>query len=47
MFFLTNIDNRYHIFIQIISDHYKNMNLYILVLLSLLLNIINLNMFLL
>ena len=34
MSILTNIDNKNHIFIQIISDYYKNMNLYILVLLS-------------
>ena len=31
---LTNIDNKNHIFIKIISDYYKNINLYILVLIS-------------
>ena len=30
---LTNIDNKNHIFIKIISNYYKNINLYILMLL--------------
>ena len=33
---LTNKDNKNHKFIKIISNYYKNMNLYKLVLLSLL-----------
>ena len=36
MSILTNIDNKNHIFIKIISDYYKNMNLYKLMLISLL-----------
>ena len=33
---LTSINNTNHIFIKLISDYYKNMNLYILMLKSLL-----------